>query len=794
MQYGPLLSLLFLSFLSLTLTAQREISGSVTDPDGTPLPSANIVLFSLPDSLFTKGEICDEEGAFTLRIPDEFSGYLEADFLGFKKTKVPLTDGRRQYDLRLTPVPETLAGVTVTAQKQVFEKKADRLVINPGSNITSMGGNVLELLEKSPGLVVNRVNQSLSLNGQEGVLVMIDHKIRRLPSDALLQILQGLSLNDVERIELITNPPAEYEATGGGIVHIVTKGKEIRGISGNLGGSLNYLHRLGGGLNASVQWHAGRLQGFATYSYQDEQRAVTWAEELFVPLGMTSTEARSHIDRIEKIPVHNLTMGLTWQFAEQTTGEILLSGNHRGFSQSGINEGSYRIGASPLRNFSTELFEENIRKLATLYGGLQHRLGDGHQLSTSLEYIYSHQDQPSYYLNKLDSGEEFGVEAGKINPLGTWVGKIDYRWQIDPGKSLGIGSKYNTSYFDNQVDIYNLTAADRARDDLLSNHSLLDEDIFSAYISATWRINEKWSWRAGVRLEQTRTELTQEPQITVVDRNYTNWFLNLSTEYEIGERSRLAFSYNDRITRPTFNDLAPFVFYSNPVTVFYGNPSLLPALSHTASLEWSRGPSWITLQYTWIDDQIVPFQPNYDEDAQLMFRTAENLQKAQMLRLQGNFLLQPFSWLEYNNTLSFIYNRLQANEPEAAFTNPEFSYQGTLNVSLPGGFSLGASGNFFYRQTWGRAYMEPYGHLDIGINKEFRGSQSRISLTFVDVFDTYQWDMSLIPDAAPQIDMRTAYKFGIQGIRLSAMVPFGNSQVKKREISTGSDMEKSRLN
>lgn len=794
MKYGIALFLLLL-FLP-ALTAQQEITGSITDANGTPLPGANIVLFSLPDSLFVRGQICEEEGGFTIQISDTFSGYLEAGFLGYEKSSVSLRDGQQEYDIRLTPVSELLGGVTVTAQKQVFEKRADRLVINPESNITSIGGNVLGLLEKSPGVVINRINQSLSLNGKEGALVMIDNKIRRLPPDALLQLLQSLSLDNVDRVELITNPPAEYEAAGGGIIHIVTKSKDTRGVSGNLGGSLNYLYRPGGGVNANLQWSTDKLQGFATYSYQNEQRDVFWSEDLFVPLGMTTTEAQSRIDRIEKVPLHNLTMGLTRQFGERTTGEILLSGNHSGFSQSGTNEGSYRIGDTPLERFSTELYEENIRSLATVYGGLQHRLGDNHQFSTSLEYIYSYQDQPSYYLNKLESGQDFEVEAGKINPLGTWIGKLDYRWQIGADKSLSIGSKYNTSYFDNQVDIYNLMAADRERDELLSNHSLLDEAIFSVYLSSSWRINKKWFWRAGLRMEQTRTVLTEAPQITVVDRNYKNWFLNLSAEYEIDERNRLALSYNDRIARPSFNDLAPFVFYSNPITVYYGNPSLLPALSHTASLQWSRGPSWIVLEYSRIDNQIFPFQPNYDEHLQLMFQTTENIEKAQILRLQVNFPLSPLPWLEYNNTFSFSYNRLQANGTEEAFTNPEGSYQGNLNVSLPRRFSLGASGNFFYRQTWGRTYAQPYGHLDIGISKKFGTPQSRINLTFVDVFDTYRWGFSLIPDAAPIKNMKrqTIYKAGIQGLRLSLMVPFGNSAVKKREIDTGSATEKNRIN
>ena len=790
----PIIRILFPLLLPVGLMAQLELAGRVTDQHGEPLALANIVLYRLPDSLFIKGEVCAEDGTFRLSVPRAVTGYLEVSSLGYQPSAAEVSAGRQRYDFTLAPLPEVLEGVEVTAHKQVFEKKADRLIVNPGSNITNAGGTVLELVEKSPGVVVNRINQAISLNGKEGVLVMIDNNIRRLPADALLQLLQSISLNDVERVELIHNPPAEYEAAGGGgIIHVITKNNAVDGVSGNLGAGLNYYYRPGGQVNGSIQWNARRLNGFATYAYNYDHRDVSWTEQLVGPLTATSTTARSRIDRLEQTHLHNLTMGLSYQFDDKTSAQLLLSGNHRDFSQSGTNVGRYRVRDGAERVFSTELTEENVRTLATAFAGLQHQLSDAHRLSASVEYIYSYQDQPSRYLNHLDTGQDFAVVAEKITPLGTWIGQLDYQWQFGSGQRLRVGSKYNTSFFDNEVDIFNQVGSRSERDEILSNYSVLDEDIFAAYASVYGQAGDRWSWRAGLRMEQTQTVLTEAPDVLVVDRDYTNWFLNLSAEYELTARSRLAFSFNQRIIRPGFDALAPFVFYSNPITVFYGNQALFPSLTHTAGVQFSRGAIWVGLEYSWIEDQIAPFTPRYDTALDLLLRNSENVDRARMLGLQLNFPFRPTSWLEYNNTIMFTYQRIEI-AADRVLTNPELSYQGNLVIDLPGQLSLGASGNWFYRQNWGVSYTRPYGHLDLGLTWHFPGSDATAAITFVDVLNTYRWDFRLLEDEQQDLEINTGYHFGMQGVRLTFAKPFGNTQVEKRDIDTGSAAEKRRIN
>jgi hypothetical protein len=777
------------SLITYNLIGQYQLSGIISDLDGSPVPYSNIVLFSLPDSVFTKGNISDEKGHYSLEVPSEFEGYLEVSFMGYETVIKSLIEDQITYHFQLPPISNFLDEVMVVAKRPIFEKQADRLVVNPGSNITALGGNALELLEKSPGVSINRISNDISLNGKNGVLVMINDKIRQLPQDALLQLLNSISINDIEKIELITNPSAKYDAAGsGGIIHIVMKNSNAEGVSGNIGITGNYAYQAGGLANLGVNWNKGSLQGFTSLSSQLDRRKVTWSEDIFIPVGSLATFAESKIERIEKIPLHNFILGLNYLIDENTTSEFLWSTNLRFFNQNGNNAGVYQQSQGEVRNFTTELYEKNSRSLTSVYGGLKRSIHPDHHISASLEYIYSYQEQPSNYLNEFSTGETAIVDANKINPLSSWITKADYSWQLNEDAQIMLGSKFNKSSFDNRVDIFSGTE----RDDNLSNNTMLDEDILSAYVSSNWDLSPQFSLRTGVRMEKTVTELIDDTQFKIVDRNYTNWFLNLSGEYTFREYSRFSFSYNERISRPTFQDLAPFVFYSNPISVFYGNSELLPGNSHTAGLQFSRGSGWVGLEYSWTDEQIAAFQPSYDDQLDILFRFSDNLNRSSMWRLSGSFPIKFSNWIEISNSIFLSYHQINGNEVLKKVSNPEITYQGNLNFSITDDFSIGLTGSYFYRQMWGRLYLSPYGNLDFGIRKNFSNNMS-LSFSFVDIFNTYKWEILNHEDAEFDFRVNTIYRHGIRNARIGFSYQFGSTKIKKKEIDTGSAEEKSRL-
>jgi Carboxypeptidase regulatory-like domain len=194
------------------LPAQIKFHGAVKTDDDKYIAGANVLLLDEKDSLLVKGTVTQSSGSFSFELSHPGKYIISASFTGFKKyysNAVAIT-AKQDVDagiIQLTKAAIQLDAVTLISQRPMFEQKIDRMVINVKGSITSAGGTALEVLEKSPGVVVNRQNNSIALNGKDGVVVMINGKVSRMPSDAVVQMLNGMNASNIEKIELITTPP-----------------------------------------------------------------------------------------------------------------------------------------------------------------------------------------------------------------------------------------------------------------------------------------------------------------------------------------------------------------------------------------------------------------------------------------------------------------------------------------------------------------------------------------------------------------------------------------------------------
>jgi ACT domain-containing protein len=216
---------------------QTQIKGKIMDVLGEPISYASVLLLSPIDSLLILGAVSSENGHFQLDGVNKNSYLLSVSMVGYNKHFEKLiitTDQVTIKPITLNESREALEEIVVSAQKPLYEQQMDRLVINVRESVTAGGSSVLQVLQKSPGVMVNRLNNSISLNGKSGVSVMINHKITRLPIDAVVQMLDGLNAANVEKIELITNPAAKFDAEGtAGIIHIIMQENEDLGTNGN---------------------------------------------------------------------------------------------------------------------------------------------------------------------------------------------------------------------------------------------------------------------------------------------------------------------------------------------------------------------------------------------------------------------------------------------------------------------------------------------------------------------------------------------------------------------------------
>lgn len=254
---------------------QCQVFGNIQDISGKPIAFANVLLLSTGDSSIIKGSVSNENGKFEFDQIQEADYLISVSLLGYinhiDRYEIECNSPTTLNPITLLESEEELEAIEVTAQLPLYERKIDRMVINVQASITSAGNTVLEVLQKSPGVMVNRQSNSIMLNGKSGVTIMINNRIQRLPMEVVFQMLDGMSAANIEKIELITNPPAKYDAEGmGGIIHLIIAESADFGTNGNFGLTAGFNAREILGANFNINHRKDKFSFFADYSVQHD--------------------------------------------------------------------------------------------------------------------------------------------------------------------------------------------------------------------------------------------------------------------------------------------------------------------------------------------------------------------------------------------------------------------------------------------------------------------------------------------------------------------------------------------
>ena len=799
-------------FLLLLITAQivcaqsGMLTGKVYDENDRPMAFAHVLLLRPQDSVLVKGTTSDNKGEFVLNDISPGSYLLNVSVLGyeyyFQEVGLKTSETYDAGMIQLKEASENLEGVEVTGKKPLFERKTDRVVVNVKNSVTSVGGTALQVLEKSPGISVNRQSGTLSMNGKDGVLVMIDNKISRMPVDAVVQMLNGMSAANIERIELISNPPAKYDAEGNaGIVHILLVENENMGTSGDYGATLGYNVRETWGSNLNLNHRKKELSSFLSYSVYSDKTGGHWEMRSSFDNDGFETMNESRIDRINTTTVHNLRLGTTFPLGQHTTAHVLATGYMRRWVQDAENAGTNSVAADSTITFTGNIWERNVWQSATGSIGVDHMIKEGKEISATFDYLYYFNDQPSrfdntFFFNGSNVPNNEIVEIGKETPIGSWIGRVDYSHKANEKFSWETGIKASLSSFDNDVMVERTTAQETVVDPAFTNSADLREDIWATYLTTDWSLKENWRLNMGLRYERTITQLDTPDEGRVVDRNFGNLFPNVTLEHNLSENKTVSAAYSRRITRPTYNDLAPFVFFASPTTFFSGNASLFPSISDNLEFTYRPAKWWATLRFGNEENAIAAFQPSVDPETGNQVFSAENLDFTRTWSLQLNVPLKLTSWWEWQNDFSFNHLTIKPKQGSGnalELKNTNFMYNGTITFLLPKDFSLELSGNYQGKTYWGINEFNPLGRFDIGLKKNFKNGGA-LSMVGIDIFNTYRWSGSIHERFNTDLKTDFEFTFGLQGVVLSYSRPFGNKKLKEVNIESGSEEERKRVN
>jgi hypothetical protein len=814
---------------NLNLFAQAQIVGKVTDKLGKPLPFANILLLNAKDSSFVKGDIAKEDGTFL--IPNVAIGaYLcEVSMVGYSKkytsvfelnphadeaSKVglakqyapssPVTFDGVTKDLGIIGLRESneLAAVQVVAKRPFLEQKIDRTVVNVANSITNAGGNALEVLQRSPGVQVNRQTKTISLVGKEGVVVMINGKITQQPADAIVQLLEGINADNIDHIELIHTPPANFEAEGNaGIINIVLKSTGDAGFNGGYAVGVGYGR--GEKYNGSVYFNSRSkfVNWFGTYSYNMNNSPQTFTNYRGVNQGGNFIETETSSDRYATpTGVQDARLGADFQVSKNTIIGVLGAFFDRNWDMKADNAIKY----SKNGNIQSQLLMPNteINHSQSFSGNinLMHHFTKSQTLNFDADIIHVNRDNPSNYkINRLDANHnetpQYELKIGNKTPINVKVAKADYANDVNKNIKLEAGGKITSMQFDNDIRVDSMPAQ-KAWILLTDYTSLyhLNELVFGAYTTISAKINDKTDIKAGLRYEDTKTNLGSEQQPNVVDRHYGSWFPSVFISRKISEKQSLNLSYSRRITRPQLQWLAPWLIFTDPTTLLGGNVALQPSFTNALKLNYTLKTWSIGISYS-IEDQPMRFVPNVDTKTNRQISRPENLDQERVLGGNLSMPFHPTKWWDMQNNAYVNSTAIdfKIDGKPLKVQNVNYGFNTTNSFTLPHKWSIELSGNYNSPGYWGVAKWEAQGTVNAGIQKDFGDKGGKLRFNVNDIFQTSNWyGATNQPDV--NLFVRSSFQVAERVFMLSWSNKFGNNKLKsERKRQTAAAEEKERL-
>jgi len=800
-----------LRFLVVTLLlspligyTQLQIKGVLHDEKGSSLSFATVLLLSSSDSTLVQGQVSDASGFFSITVNEEGTYFIAASAIGYADTSTPLikiSKSTSPYEVGKLVMPEKvqeLNEVVVRAERPMFEQKIDRTVINVQSSITRAGGTALDVLQRSPGVTVDKMNSAVSLSGKQGVRIMINGKISRIPMQAVVQMLDGINAENIDRIELITTPPSKYEAEGdAGIINIVMKQMDDIGSNGSLSVFTGYGRRgkYGGTLN--INKRSRKLNLYADLSTRNDYTQQYFNSDWSTAINGEIHNTLSNNNRMAYTGVVNGSVGVDWNIGKKTTVGGLFNFFDRRWDMDALADITRFTNQNLSGTIEMNTIEENdwLQLLGNI--NLTHVFNDRYSISIDADKIgYNSGNPTTYYQDFYDSqGSPAGqgqLRSIKDTGIDIWTSSFDFTGKVNDNFTFELGAKGTFTALDNDIVVDNLENNTWIPDDELTVYATMIENIGAGYASATIKASDKLDIQAGIRYEHTITNIDTQDEQNVVDRNFGKWFPSVFINNKINDNNSWVLSYSRRIARPSFSQLAPFVIFNDPNNLFGGNIALLPSFTNAFKAEYRHKSILVSFQYSHDENAITQFQPKINDDNKQV-STSQNLDYQDNFSIVLSFPIHFTEWWEMQLNGIGRINTLKASylDNPVALSIRSFSFNGTQKIKISKSVTAELSGFYQSPQLFGVMEMGAVGAVDIGIEKKFTNSTLRIS--FSDIFETNKWEFHTeIPEEDLNTDLRIDMETTVVTVTYS--LNFGNNQLKaKRSGKTSSKEEQDRL-
>lgn len=783
--------------------AQAEVVGTVQTPEAEPLAFANVQLLAAADSAFARGAVTDDAGRFVLDAVPEGRYLLYVSLIGYgDHSSDSFSVDAGGYDagvILLTPETTEMGEVAVTARRALYEQRGDRMVVNVGNSVTLSGSSALDVLARSPGVIVNEQSGTISMLGKDGVNVLIDGKRSYVPADGLVAFLEGLSADNVESIELITAPPAEFDAEGNaGFINLVLKNRPDDGLSGSASISGGYGDGEVGSASTDLRYRRGRLAVFGNYAFSWEAQRQLFESYRQITSGDAVVETPSLGDRDPIQRNHNARLGADYELTDRTTVGALFAAYDNRWSMDAINTASIVTDGAPTTLIVSDNNEVNHWRHAMANVNIRHAFDSGLRASLDLDALRYDNDNPTTYQNATTdvanaATTDETLVSSKETPLRIYVAKADIRGPEDGAWSWSTGVKGAFSRFTNDPTFPDGVDAEWVGDVGVGEKSSLKENVLAVYGSTTFRPAEQTTIQAGLRYEYADADLRASGGEALIDRRYGEVFPSVSLSHGLREGLSVGGSFVRRISRPTFNDMAPFIYFLNPYTFFTGSTALQPAILNAVKANVSLGDALASVEYAWENDPIARFQTRIIPDAnvQVLFPLNFDVTRSATGLLAVPVTLTPWWSTQNTGTVSWREVEGERNDAPLSSSRTSFALRTIHNLSLPADFALEAAAFYQSASLFGSARFEPLWGLDLGLQRSLPGDAGKLTLSVDDVFDSVAWKFTEEDPTIPFVSEGT-FDLSNRTVRLTYSRRFGTGGAA-RTRETASEEESSRV-
>jgi hypothetical protein len=786
-------------------TDNAQIMGIILNPSKEPVMYSTVMLLN-EDSILVKGAFSQQDGSFIIEkiIPGKYFVFIRN--IEFKNwISDTLLVGRDEKLILETIILEygtnELQEVIIRADKPFAEMKVDRMVLNV-ANVANAGGNALEVLERSPGILINRFAKTISMFGKEGVVVMINGRISRMSSDAVVQMLEGMNVANIDRIELIHTPPANFDAEGNaGILNIVLKTNMADGFNGtySLNGGRGAENKYGGGIN--FNYRRGIVNFYGGYDHNYDLTPQVFINYRGVYQDIDFLETETYSDRTHTpTTVHNARMGVDLQLSENTVIGVLGSFFDRNWYMEALNTTTIIKNGFMDSSLSMPNFETNHNRSITGNINLNHKFSEKHTINVDADMIRYEMNNPSNYaINQIENSgasvSDYHLRIDKRTPINIGVAMFDYTFNASDIVILETGAKYTLMGFDNDFRVDSMPGGSNWMEMLdYTSKSYLDEEILAYYVSISVSPNSKTDIKGGLRYEYTNTNLGSVNQPHIVDRHYGSWFPGLFITRRITDSQNINISYSRRIARPQISQLAPFYIFTDPSTILTGNPALQPAIVDALRLDYGVRSWRVAVAYS-SEEGSINWVPVIDAERNRQFTTIRNMNYSKTVNLNLYIPLNFTSWWDVinnyylNNTASSL--TLEGNNFMTRSINYGFTSSNTFK--LPQGYHIELTGNYNSPGNSGVIRWNATGDIHFGVQKDLGKTWGKLRFNASNLLQTNVLrGTTRHPENNLMVDLYM--QFTERVFMLTWSNTFGSDKVKEtRNRQTGSTEERQRL-